>query len=112
MSDAKKFYEDFQAGMGKVQQQAPDTVKSFTGMFQAIMSDGKLSVKHKELIALAIGIAVRCEPCVFMHIKKCLDAGATRDEILEAAQVVVMMQGGPGFVHLPMVVETLDSLGV
>jgi AhpD family alkylhydroperoxidase len=110
MSDVKKFYEDFQKGMGKAQQQAPDTVKSFMGLFQATMSEGKLSVKEKELIALAIGIAVRCEPCIYMHIKKCLDAGVTRDEILEAAQVVVMMQGGPGFVHLPMIIETLDAL--
>ena len=64
-------------------------------MFQSIMKDGVLSLKEKERIAMAIGLAVRCEPCIILHVQKCLDAGATKEEILEAASVVIMMQGGP-----------------
>jgi alkylhydroperoxidase/carboxymuconolactone decarboxylase family protein YurZ len=43
-------------------------------------------------------------------VKKCLDAGATREEILESAGVAVMMGGGPAYTHIPMVIESLDEL--
>jgi alkylhydroperoxidase/carboxymuconolactone decarboxylase family protein YurZ len=43
-------------------------------------------------------------------VQKCLDAGATRQQILEAASVAVMMGGGPAYTHIPIVVETLDEL--
>ncbi len=112
MSQAKEFYENFDKGMGKVQKEAPETVNAFMGLFQKTMGQGALSVLEKELIALAIGIAVRCEPCVLMHVKKAIAAGATREQIIETAQVVVMMQGGPGFVHMPMVFEALEANGL
>ena len=111
MSDAKTFYARMPQAMESVQTAAPTTAKAFMGLFGAIMKDGALAVKHKELIAMAIGLAVRCEPCIYAHIKKCLDAGASRDEILEAASVVVMMQGGPSFMHLAQVADALDALG-
>jgi AhpD family alkylhydroperoxidase len=112
MSEAvKAFYGKFKTDSGKIQQSLPDMAKGFMGLFQATMKDGALTVKQKELIALAIGIALRCEPCIYLHIQKCIDAGATREEILEAAAVVTMMQGGPGFVYTPKVLDALEALG-
>lgn len=109
MSDVKAFYEKYKKDMGKLQGLLPDTIKGFSSLFSAVMKDGALSLKHKELIALAIGCAVRCEPCINLHVKKCLDAGATREEILEAASVAVMMQGGPSFTYLTKVLDALDA---
>jgi len=109
--DIKAFYAKNKADSVKVQQSLPDMVKGFGGLFQNTIKEGVLSVKQKELIALAIGLAVRCEPCIYLHIQKCLDAGATRQEILETASVVVMMQGGPGFVYVPKVLDALEALG-
>ena len=109
--DIKAFYAKYKADSGKVQQSLPDMVKGFGGLFQNTIKEGVLSVKQKELIALAIGLAVRCEPCIYLHVQKCLDAGATRQEILETAAVVVMMQGGPGFVYVPKVLDALEALG-
>jgi alkylhydroperoxidase/carboxymuconolactone decarboxylase family protein YurZ len=43
-------------------------------------------------------------------VQKCLDAGATRQQILEAASVAVMMGGGPAYTHIPIVADTLDEL--
>jgi AhpD family alkylhydroperoxidase len=88
----------------------PDITKAFGGLFKTLMKEGALSVKEKELIALGIGLAVRCVPCINLHVEKCLKAGATREQILEAAGVAVMMQGGPSFTHVPAVIEALDHL--
>ena len=109
MSDVKIFFDEYKKAMGKLQGAIPDTIKGFSSLFNSVMKDGALSLKHKELIALAIGCAVRCEPCINLHVKKCLDVGATREEILEAASVAVMMQGGPSFTYLPKVLDALEA---
>ncbi len=92
--------------------QAPDLSSGFGAMFQKLMSEGALSVREKELIALAIGMALRCEPCIYSHVEKCVKAGATRAQMLELAGVVVTMQGGPGYVYTPKLIEALDALNV
>jgi AhpD family alkylhydroperoxidase len=74
------------------------------------MKDGALSLKEKELIALGIGVAMHCEPCIRAHTQKCLAAGATKEQILEAAAVAVVMAGGPAYTHVPLVIDTLETL--
>jgi AhpD family alkylhydroperoxidase len=104
------FLEKFKGDFEKMQQAAPDMVKGFGGMFLNIMKDGALKKKEKELVALGIAVAQRCEPCINLHVQKCLDAGNTPAEVLEAACVAVMMQGGPAFTHIPVVMEALEAL--
>ena len=108
--DAKAFFEKFSRMAPKVKEAAPNAVNGFAGLFSKVMAEGALSVREKELIAVGIGIAEQCEPCIRMHIKKCLAAGATKEQIMESASVAVMMAGGPAFTHLGMVVETLETL--
>lgn len=105
----KEFYEQFNKDIGAVQKEAGDTIKGFGGLFQATMKEGALSVKEKEFIALGIGLALRCEPCIMLHVKKCLAAGATREQIIEAAGVAVMMQGGPSYTYMPVILKALDA---
>jgi AhpD family alkylhydroperoxidase len=69
-----------------------------------------LTIREKELIALGIGMALRCDNCIYAHVQKALKAGATRQQIMETAGVAVMMQGGPTYTYLPQVVEALDAL--
>jgi AhpD family alkylhydroperoxidase len=109
--NSKEFVEEFEKNLPRMKEAAPDAVLGFGGLFQRVMKDGALSLREKELIALAIGIALRCDPCINLHVKKCLDAGATREQIIEAASVVTMMQGGPGYTYLPYVVDALDAFG-
>jgi AhpD family alkylhydroperoxidase len=85
-------------------------MNGFGGMFARIMKDGVVSLKTKELIAVSIGVAIQCEPCIRLHVQKCLDAGCTKEEILEATSVAVMMSGGPAYTHMPMVIETIEAL--
>ena len=110
-TELKEFYTQIEQNQARMMKELPDMMKGFGGLFQSIMKDGAIDLKTKELIALAIGVAVRCEPCIYMHVKKCLEAGATRPEILEATSVAVMMQGGPGFVHVPEVMDALEACG-
>jgi AhpD family alkylhydroperoxidase len=108
--DVKAWFADFKKSAGQLKEQAPDAMNGFGGMFARIMKDGAVSLKTKELIAVSIGVAIQCEPCIRLHVQKCLDVGCTKEEILEATSVAVMMSGGPAYTHMPMVLETIDAL--
>lgn len=109
---ARTHYETWPKTMGAMKSHAPAIGQGFGAMFQKLMGEGALSVREKELIAAAIGMAVRCEPCVFAHVEKAVKAGATREQLLEMAGVVVVMQGGPGYVHVPELIEAMEAMGV
>lgn len=109
-SDVAKFFEQWTEDQIKVKQLAPELMRGFGGLFQATMKEGALSVREKELIALGIAVAEACLPCLNLHVEKCLHAGATPEQILEAAGVAVMMRGGPAFTHVPEVIHALAHL--
>ena len=105
---ATEFYEGWTASMVKMKSAAPEIGRGFGAMFAAIMKDGALAARDKELIAVGISVTMRCEACIFSHVEKCLKLGATRQQVLEAAGVGVVMQGGPAYTYVPKVVEALD----
>ncbi len=107
---AEKYYQEGSARMAAAKAALSDGVRGFGTLFQAVMKAGELSVREKELVALGIAMALRCDDCFYAHVKKALEAGATRAQVLETAQVALMMQGGPAYTYLPKVVEALDAL--
>lgn len=82
-------------------------MRAFGPFFGTLMKEGALSVKHKELIALGIAVAVHCEPCIEAHVDKAMKAGATEAEMMEAAGVGVMMGGGPAYTHAAVAAEVI-----
>ncbi|MGE3167157.1 MAG: carboxymuconolactone decarboxylase family protein [Planctomycetota bacterium] len=110
MSNAERFYDEWPGAVANLKEQCPDIVRGFGSMFQKLMGPGALTVREKELIALAIGMALRCEPCMYSHLEKAMAAGVTRAQVVELAGVVVTMQGGPGYVYVPKVLEALTAL--
>jgi AhpD family alkylhydroperoxidase len=86
----------------------PEVAKGFFTCLQAAEADGVLPHKTKELITL--GIAIRCDFCIAVHLDACLKAGATRPEILEVCGVAIAMGGGPSYTYSAYVLECLDEL--
>jgi AhpD family alkylhydroperoxidase len=78
---------------------------AFTNLASEIMKDGALSSKDKSLIALACAVAVKCEHCIKAHKEKALDAGATMDEIKEAAAVAAQVRLGSGLTFASFVLD-------
>jgi len=87
----------------------PEVAKGFMQLSKAAEKDGALSAKDKELMALAIGVAIRCEGCIAFHAKAAAEYGATRDEVLETLGVCLYMGGGPSFVYGSQALEAFDS---
>jgi len=109
-TSAQQYYQNNAIAMKAVRTATPDLVKAFAGLHGQAMKPGTLTVAEKELIALAIGLAVRCENCIYAHVQAALNAGATPEQIMETAGVAVMMQGGPTYTYLPRVTEALEAL--
>ncbi len=63
---------------------------------EATYRDGHVAGKYKLLTAMAISIAIRCEPCIKAYVKMALDQGATQEEFVEFLNVAMTMQGCPG----------------
>lgn len=78
---------------------APDVMKAFSSIAQAAMAPKALDAKTKELIALAVSVAVRCDDCIAFHAKAAVDRGASRDEVLETLGTAIYMGAGPSVMY-------------
>ena len=88
---------------------APDVMRSFSGMAQAALKPGALDPKTKELIALAIGVAIRCDDCITFHAKAAVQNGATREEVMETLGMSVYMGAGPSVMYASHAIEAFDQ---
>ncbi len=106
--DVQEFLDRYRRGIRELKERSPRSVEPFLSFYSQVMQDGVLSLKVKELIALAVGVTIHCEHCVIIHARGAQKAGATLEEIFEAAQVGVVMGGGPAFTFLPLLQEVLS----
>lgn len=74
-------------------------VPEFYRLNQAATQEGALSVKVKELMGLALGIAARCDGCILSHTKAAIQNRATMEEIVETVDVALLMGGGPSYMY-------------
>lgn len=89
-----------------------DVMKAFSSIAQSALKANALDTKTKELIAVAISVAIRCDDCIAFHVKAAIDRGATRDEIMETLGMAVYMGAGPSVMYASHVVEAMDQLMV
>jgi AhpD family alkylhydroperoxidase len=64
-------------------------MEEFSAMAMAASGPEALDSKTKELIALAISVAVRCDPCIAFHAQAAVKQGASRDEVMEAMGMAI-----------------------
>ena len=101
--------KDLSGLMAEVRKGAPGTAKAFGELAAAATAPGALDVKTKELMALAIGIAVRCDGCIAFHVKAAVRQGASREELLETVGMAMYMGGGPSFIYGAQALEAFDQ---
>lgn len=89
----------------------PDTMKGFSQLAQAANHNGSLAQKQKELIAMGIGIAVRCQGCLAFHAKALVNLGCTRAEFMEMLQVAIYMGGGPSVMTAAEALQAYEAFG-
>jgi len=101
--------QQLQAIVIRLGRELPGPLGGFNNMHKGAMREGVLSPKFKELMALAIAVATRCEDCISWHVHDALKAGASRAEVLETLGVALLMGGGPALMYACHAVEALDQ---
>lgn len=99
MKDFPAQYKELNEWMQKLGQAIPEPMQGFAKLHEAVIQNGSLDAKTKELIALGIAITVRCDGCIAYHVHDALRAGAKKGEIAETVSVAILMGGGPSVVY-------------
>ena len=97
--DFVQIADDVISGVRLLREGAPDLMKAFGALATAATPSKAIDTKTKELMALAIGIAVHCDGCVAFHTKMAHQHGATREEVAETVALAIYMGGGPAAVY-------------
>ena len=83
-------------------------LKRFWALDSRAYEAGALDEKTKELLGLATSTVLRCEDCITYHIIRCIQLGATDEELLEALNVALVVGGSITIPHLRRAVEAID----
>jgi AhpD family alkylhydroperoxidase len=94
-------------GLRKTQ---PDTMQAFGNLARSAMAEGAVSAKHKELMALAIGITQHCSGCIGFHVKALHKLQCTRTELEEMLSVCIYMGGGPALMYTAEALKAWDTM--
>jgi AhpD family alkylhydroperoxidase len=83
----------------KLRSGAPEVMKAFANIAQSALAPKALDRKTKELIAVGISVAIRCDDCIGFHVKAALDQGASQEEVTEALAMAIYMGAGPSVMY-------------
>jgi AhpD family alkylhydroperoxidase len=100
---------DISQALGTLRKEIPETMQGFNAMSKAALAPGALSALDKELIALAIGVASRCDACIGFHVKALVRLGVSREQFMETLGVCTYMGGGPTLMYAAEAVHAFDE---
>jgi alkylhydroperoxidase/carboxymuconolactone decarboxylase family protein len=78
----------------------PELMKRFLEYYNAVTDeDGALTRRKKASIALALAHAKPCPDCIDASTQRCLEFGATPEQMTEAVHVAAALQAGISLIH-------------
>lgn len=108
--DHSSLIQNINQQLGPLRKSQPEAMAGFGQLAKASMAEGTVSAKHKELIALAIGITQRCSGCIGFHVKALHRLNCTRAELEEMLTVCVYMGGGPALMYTAEALAAWDQM--
>jgi AhpD family alkylhydroperoxidase len=103
----RELTQSVSAGISTLRSSTPEVMKSFNDL--AATANGVLDRKTKELIALAVSVASRCDPCIGFHMQTLVKLGVTRQEIDETLGVTTYMGGGPSLMYAASAIAAYEE---
>ena len=105
----RELTQSVSTGLSTLRSSTPEVMKSFNDLGRAATANGVLDRKSKELIALALSVASRCDPCIGFHMQTLVKLGVTRQEIDETLGVTTYMGGGPSLMYAASAIAAFDE---
>lgn len=107
--DYKAITAEVSASLTRLRADIPDTTRGFSSLAQAATRDGALDRKTKELIAMALSVAARCDPCLGFHAEALVKLGCSRQEFEEMLGMCVYMGGGPALMYAAHALDAYEQ---
>lgn len=85
-------------------------IKRFFNLDHNTYKDGALPAKTKELLGLVASAVLRCNDCIDYHLEQCAKTGSTKDEIVDALNVALVVGGSIVIPHLRHSIKTIEAL--
>ena len=103
--------KDMSVALKQLRGGAPAVMQGFSAIAQAALKANALdtNTKTKELIALAIAVATRCDGCIAFHAEAAVKQGASREEVLETMGMAIYMGAGPSVMYAAQALEAFDQ---
>lgn len=109
MSFFENRYDEITSNFEKMGLMSPNQMRAWYDIMEMIEREGALSSRRKELIAVALSVYVKCDWCIALHVKKALQLGARKLEVVDAAWIAVLMGGDPALMHTQRVLHALEE---
>lgn len=99
--------------LAEFKQLAPTEFSTFVEFDKTVGRDGgAIPRKHRELIAIAVACTTQCPYCLDVHTRAAKRAGATREEVTEAAMLAAALRAGAAVTHGALAVKLFDQAPV
>ena len=86
---------------------APGPAETFRAFSRSVFAEGAISVKMKQLIAVAVAHVTQCPYCIKGHTKAALRHGASEQELMEAIWIAAEMRAGGAYAHSALAIEEM-----
>jgi len=109
-SDLQKFRESRELMNEKILDLDHLGIKRFFNLDTNTYRDGALSSQTKELLGLVASAVLRCNDCIDYHLEQCAASGSTKEEIIDAMNVALVVGGSIVIPHLRHAVQSIETL--
>ena len=111
MGERLQEFREFREKMnGRILESGNLEIKRFFALDTRAYEAGALPVKTKELMGLVASMVLRCDDCITYHVVRCREEGVSREELLEAFNVALVVGGSIVIPHLRRAVAMLDEV--
>ncbi len=97
-------------GIAQLEKLAPAEFKGFVALDAIVGREGgAIPKKYRELMALAVACTTQCPYCLDVHTRNAKKAGATREEVAEAAFIAASLRAGAAVTHGLLTLKLFDG---
>jgi len=108
--NAKELLKQFNESMVNIRKTVPAEYEAFMKEKETVLKSGKIPEKTKWLLLLVASTTQKCPVCIPRAVQHCLDAGWTKEEMLEACMVAVLVGGSSAMTYVTLVEKAIEQL--
>ena len=109
MMDWNAYRDQINAAVKAMSATNPEIVKAYAGLHLANAKSTRIDAKTRELIALGVAVTLRCDGCINAHTDAAIKAGATKEHIIDALGVAIMVNAGAAMVYSARTIDAFDT---